>query len=115
AVPLLARLSIEENTRVELREYAIQLFTDLERAYAADTTTAPNSEKVRGHLGHNLEYARQMFAQQAEAYGRPGSGLFDEQLEALIKSQGTTSFVRDLAAVAHITVVKPASKNRKHS
>ena len=114
AVPLLARLSVEENTRAELREYAIQLFTDLERAYAADTTTAPNSEKLRGHLGHNLEYARQMFAQQAEACGRPGSGLFDEQLEALIKSQGTTPFVRDLATVAHITVVRPA-KSRKHS
>jgi hypothetical protein len=115
AVPLLARLSIEENTRAELREYAIQLFTDLERAYAADTTTAPSVEKLRGHLEHNLEYARQMFAQQAEGCGRLAAGLFDEQLEALIKSQGTTPFVRDLAAVAHMTVVKPAAKNRKHS
>ena len=115
AVPLLTRLSIEENTRAELREYAIQLFTDLERAYSADKSTAPTSEKLRGHLEHNLEYARQMFAQQAEAYGRHGSSLFDEQLEALIRSQGATPFVRDLAAVAHITVVKPASKARKHS
>jgi hypothetical protein len=115
AVPLLARLSIEENTRAELREYAIQLFTDLERAYAADTTKAPSTEKLRGHLEHNLDYARQMFEQQAEAYGRHGSGLFDEQLEALIKSQGTTPFVRDLAAVAHITVVKAPSKLRRHS
>ena len=85
AVPLLARLSIEENTRAELREYSIQLFTDLERAYAADTTTSPSTEKLRGHLEHNLDYARQMFEQQAEAYGRHGSGLFDEHLEALIK------------------------------
>jgi len=115
AVPLLARLSIEENTRAELREYSIQLFTDLERAYAADTTTSPSTEKLRGHLEHNLDYARQMFEQQAEAYGRHGSGLFDEQLEALIKSQGTTPFVRDLAAVAHITVVKAPSKIRRHS
>jgi len=114
AVPLLARLSIEEHTRAELREYAIQLFTDLERAYAADTTTAPNGEKLRGHLSHNLEYSRQTFAQQAEACGRPGSGLFDEQLEALIRSQGTTPFVRDLAAVAHVTAVRP-SKSRKQS
>jgi hypothetical protein len=114
AVPLLARLSIEENTRAELREYSIQLFTDLERAYAADTTTSPSTEKLRGHLEHNLDYARQMFEQQAEAYGRNGSGLFDEQLEALIKSQGTTPFVRDLAAVAHITVVKAPSKTRRH-
>jgi hypothetical protein len=114
AVPLLARLAIEENTRAELREYAIQLFTDLERAYAADTTTAPNGEKLRGHLSHNLEYARQMFAQHADGCGRPGSGLFDEQLEALIRSQGTTPFVRDLAAVAHLTAVRPA-KSRKQS
>src|SRR5206468_21728 len=77
AVPLLARLSIEENTRAELREYSIQLFTDLERAYAADTTSSPSTEKLRGHLEHNLDYSRQMFEQQAEAYGRHGSGLFD--------------------------------------
>jgi hypothetical protein len=115
AVPLLARLAIEENTRAELREHAIQLFTDLERAYAADKTSAPNAEKLRSHLERNLEYARQMFAQQAEAYGRQGSGLFDEQLEALIKSQGATPFVRDLAAVAHMTFVKTPSKARKHS
>jgi hypothetical protein len=115
AVPLLARLAIDENTRAELREYAIQLFTDLERAYAADKTTAPNAEKLRSHLERNLEYARQMFSQQAEAYGRQGSGLFDEQLEALIKSQATTPFVRDLAAVAHMTFVKTPSKMRKHS
>ena len=114
AVPLLARLSIEEHTRAELREYAIQLFTDLERAYAADTTTAPNGEKLRGHLSHNLEYSRQTFAQQAEACGRPGSGLFDEQLEALIRSQGSTPFVRDLAAVAHLTAARPA-RSRKQS
>jgi hypothetical protein len=114
AVPLLARLSVEESTRAELREYAIQLFTDLERAYAADTTSAPNAEKLRGHLSHNLEYARQMFAQQADACGRPASGLFDEQLEALIRSQGSTPFVRDLAAVAHLTAARPA-RSRKQS
>jgi len=114
AVPLLARLSVEESTRAELREYAIQLFTDLERAYAADTTSAPNAEKLRGHLSHNLEYARQMFAQQADACGRPASGLFDEQLEALIRSQGSTPFVRDLAAVAHLTAARPA-RTRKQS
>jgi hypothetical protein len=113
AVPLLARLSIDENTRAELREYAIQLFTDLERAYAADTSTSPSGDKLRGHLSHNLEYARQMFAQQAEASGRPGSGLFDEQLEALIRSQGTTPFVRDLAAVAHLTAVRPVKSRRQ--
>jgi hypothetical protein len=115
AVPLLARLSIEENTRAELREYAIQLFTDLERAYAADKTSAPSGDKLRSHLERNLEHARQMFTQQAEAYGRQGSGLFDEQLEALIKSQGTTPFVRDLAAVAHLPVAKAPAKVRKHS
>jgi hypothetical protein len=115
AVPLLARLSIEETTRAELREYAIQLFTDLERAYAADKSSAPSAEKLRTHLERNLEYAREMFTQQAEAYGRQGSGLFDEQLETLIKSQGSTPFVRDLAAVAHMTVVKTPSKARKHS
>jgi hypothetical protein len=98
-----------------LREYAIQLFTDLERAYAADKTSAPSPEKLRAQLERNLEYARQMFTQQAEAYGRHGSGLFDEQLETLIKSQGSTPFVRDLAAVAHMPVVKTPSKARKHS
>jgi hypothetical protein len=100
SVPLLARLSAEQKTLVELREYSRQLLNDLENVYDSAVAAGQTGPKLHNHLQENLEYARNMYAQRVETQGSLGTGLFDEQLAALIAAKRSAPFGRDLAAVS---------------
>jgi hypothetical protein len=100
AVPLLARLSAEEKALAELRDYCAQLLKDLESVYAGDASAGHRGEKLQRRLRHNLEYARNMYAQRAGTGPSAGARLFDDEIAALIGGRHGSAFAADLAAVA---------------
>jgi hypothetical protein len=102
AVPLIARLSAEEKALSDLREYGAQLLGDLENVYASDVTAGHKGEKLQRRLQHNVEYARSMYAQRAQASGPLAAGVFDDQIVHLIAQKRSTAFGRDLSAAAGI-------------
>ena len=100
AVPLIGRLAAEEQALGELREYSTQLLSDLESVYNGDVSAGHKGEKLQRRLQHNIEYARNMFAQRAQDEGLDGAELFDVQLARMITSKQGVPFGKDLAAAA---------------
>ena len=100
AIPLINRLAAEEQALGELREYSMQLLSDLENVYNGDVSAGHKGEKLQRRLQHNIEYARNMFAQRAQDEGLEGAELFDLQLARLITGKQSVPFGRDLAAAA---------------
>lgn len=99
AVPLLGRLSAEEKVIAELREYCTQLLTDLESVYNGDAAAGHKGEKLQRRLQHNVEYARNMYAQR-QSGGSVGRDLFDAELAAVAAQKRSMPFGRDLAVAA---------------
>jgi seryl-tRNA synthetase len=100
AIPLIGRLAAEEQALGELREYSMQLLSDLENVYSGDVSAGHKGEKLQRRLQHNVEYARNMFAQRAQDEGLDGVELFDVQLARLITAKQGVGFGKDLAAAA---------------
>jgi hypothetical protein len=100
AIPLIGRLAAEEQALGELREYSTQLLSDLENVYNGDVSAGHKGEKLQRRLQHNVEYARNMFAQRAQDEGLDGVELFDVQLARLITAKQGVAFGKDLAAAA---------------
>jgi hypothetical protein len=98
AIPLIGRLAAEEQALGELREYSTQLLSDLENVYNGDVSAGHKGEKLQRRLQHNVEYARNMFAQRAQDEGLDGVELFDVQLARMITAKQSVSFGKDLAA-----------------
>jgi hypothetical protein len=100
AIPLIGRLAAEEEALGALREYSVQLLSDLENVYNGDLAAGHKGEKLQRRLQHNVEYARNMFAQRSQDEGLDGAELFDLQLARLITAKQNVPFGRDLAAAA---------------
>jgi hypothetical protein len=82
----------------ELRDYAGLLLDGARQMYDADAEARMSPDAVRTRLDDNLACARQLFAQRAALEGPAAAGLLDEQLEAVIESDPSARFARDLAA-----------------
>lgn len=98
AVPLIGKLAAERKVVADLREYCTQLLTDLESVYEGDAAAGHKGEKLQHRLQHNVEYARNIYAQR-QAGRSIGADLFDAELAAIVARRTTTPFARDLAAV----------------
>jgi chromosome segregation ATPase len=100
ATVLLMRLSQELKTLNELREYAAMLLQEAEEMYAADQQTDRGEDERRSRLQDTVDCARQLYAQRAALEGAGAATLLDDRIAALLQGELTTSFARDLAAIA---------------
>lgn len=98
-VPLLTRLSIEADSIAELRAYAASVVRDLESVYLVDAA-GHKGPVLRERLQHNLDYARDRFADRIESEPPSAATLLDEEIAKAVKA--ATPFARELAAVAGV-------------
>jgi hypothetical protein len=100
AIALLMRMTNELKLRAELQSYARSLLRELEQMYSADLQAEKPAEELRGRLKGNLDYARSIFDSRVALEGGDAAQLLDDELAALVETEGSTPFARDLAAAA---------------
>jgi hypothetical protein len=100
AVALLMRMTNELKMRAELQSYARSLLRELEQMYSGDLHAEKPEDELRARLKGNLDYARSIFDSRVALEGGDAAALLDDELAALIDSEQTTPFARDLAVVA---------------
>lgn len=100
AVALLMRMTNELKVRAELQSYARSLLRELEQMYSADVQAEKPADDLRKRLKGNLDYARSIFDSRVALEGGNASALLDDELTALVDTEQTTPFARDLAVVA---------------
>jgi predicted nucleic acid-binding Zn-ribbon protein len=99
AVSLLMRMKDEMKALAELRSYADSLVHEIEEMYVADAAGSKSGAELKERLKSNLEYARSMFANRIALEQTDATGLLDEAIDAIVSSQPSTPFGRDLAVV----------------
>src|SRR6266850_1909101 len=99
AVPMLSKLSVDQEAIADVRKYATLLLTEIENMYDADASDDMDSENLKTRLKDNLECAKRLYAQRVVSDGVPAAApLLDEQLAAVLEAKAGTPFGRDLAA-----------------
>jgi flagellar biosynthesis GTPase FlhF len=101
AVPMLSKLSVDQEAINEVRNYATLLLTEIENMYDADASDDMDAENLRSRLKDNLDCAKRLYAQRVVSDGVAAAApLLDEQLAAVIDAKMGTPFGRDLAAAS---------------
>jgi hypothetical protein len=101
AVPMLSKLSVDQEATAEIRKYAALLLTEIENMYDADASDGLDSENLKARLKDNLECAKRLYAQRVVSDGVPAAApLLDEQLAATLQAKAGTPFGQDLAGAA---------------
>jgi hypothetical protein len=109
AVPMLSKLSVDQEATAEIRKYAALLLTEIENMYDADASDGLDSENLKARLKDNLDCAKRLYAQRVVSDGVPAAApLLDEQLAATLQAKAGTPFGHDLAGAAR--PVEPARR-----
>jgi len=113
AVPMLSKLSVDQEAINEVRKYATLLLTEIENMYDADASDDMDAEDLKSRLKDNLDCAKRLYAQRVVADGVAAAApLLDEQLAAILDAKSGTPFGRDLAAASR-PVESAARKNTR--
>jgi chromosome segregation ATPase len=94
AASTLARLPAPAQGTPDLRDYAIQLVSELESMYDADVSMGRKKDELRSRLRDNLECARRMYAERIGSESAGVAQLLEEQLAATVKAG--TDFAKEL-------------------
>ena len=109
AVPMLSKLSVDQEATAEIRKYAALLLTEIENMYDADASDGLDGDNLKARLKDNLECAKRLYAQRVVSDGVPAAApLFDEHLAATLQGKAGTPFGHDLTGAA-----KPAEPARR--
>ena len=109
AVPMLSKLSVDQEAIAEVRKYATLLLTEIENMYDADASDDMDAENLRSRLKDNVDCAKRLYTQRVVSDGvMTAAPLLDEQLAAIVEARAGTPFGRDLAVAS-----RPAEPVRK--
>jgi hypothetical protein len=86
---LLSRLMQELKSLKELRDYAAVLLQEAEQMFVSDTAAGRPAQECTSRLRETIDCGRQLFSQRTALEGPAASGLFDEQIAALVDAPST--------------------------
>lgn len=99
ATPFLTRIAAERRRLAELDEYAAVLLKHLQTTHAADVRSLMPERERQLRLSQNLDYARRLYAQRAQAHGPRAAGLLEQRVASVADAQAASVLGRDLAAM----------------
>jgi hypothetical protein len=103
----LIRVTMEQKSLGELREYAATLVSELEFAHSADADTGRNPLERQRRLRSDLDSARRIYAQRTAREGPLAAAFLDERLAEVMRGRRETIFAGDLAAVLGAPAAAP--------
>lgn len=99
ALLVLLRVSIQQKSLAELREFTTRLVDQIERTHTADMKAGRNVLERQQGLKDNLERSRRIYAERTVREDHSAGAILQEHLTTVLDRRRETAFGQDLAVV----------------